>query len=354
MLKSILGKVVHGDNLTERESTYMMNQMMNGTFSEVPLGAFLAAMATKGPSEEEMTTFARTMRKHSLQVTYEGDLLDIVGTGGGKAKTFNISTTAAMVIAAGGVLVAKHGNRAKTSRSGSADMLEALGVNIFLSPESCLDMLRQIGICYFYTRYYYYMMKRIDAVRNQLGIATIFDVLRPLTNPAHATLEILGVNVPHLVKPMAHVLAGLGVRHGMVVYGQDGTDEISAAAATTVCEFTEDEFSMYEIVPEQFNLPRCNVEDLRGGTPKENAAITRHVLHGEKGPYRTAILLNAGAGLYIGGAALTLEGGIKTARRLIDSGLAWEKMEDFIYMSQNMGKVEKVKLAMYKESEDMV
>jgi anthranilate phosphoribosyltransferase len=350
----MLDKVVHGSNLTERESAYMMNQMMNGTFSDVPLGAFLAAMATKGPSEEEMTVFARTMREHSLQVAYEGDLFDIVGTGGGKAKTFNISTTAAIVIAAGGVLVAKHGNRAKTSRSGSADMLEALGVNIFLSPESCLDMLRQIGICYFYTRYYYYMMKRIDAVRNQLGITTIFDVLRPLTNPAHATLEILGVNVPHLVEPMAHVLAGLGVRHGMVVYGQDGTDEISAAAATTICEFTEDEFSTYEIRPEQFNLPRCNVEDLRGGIPKENAAITRHVLHGEKGPHRTAILLNAGAGLYIGGAALTLEGGIKAARRLIDSGLAWEKMEDLIYMSQNMGKVEKVKLATYKESEDMV
>jgi anthranilate phosphoribosyltransferase len=311
-------------------------------------------MTAKVPSEGEMVSFARTMREHSLQVSYDGDLFDIVGTGGGKAKTFNISTTAAIVIAAGGVLVAKHGNRAKTSRSGSADMLEALGVNIFLSPESCLDMLRQIGICYFYTRYYYYMMKRIDGVRQQLGIHTIFDVLRPLTNPAHATREILGVNTLDLLEPMAHVLSRLGVRHGMVVYGQDGIDEISAAAATTICEFTEDGFSTYEIRPEQFNLPRCNTEDLRGGSPKENAAIARRVMRGEKGPCRTAILLNAGAGLYIGGKALTLEGGIKAARRIIDSGAALKKMEDFIYMSQNMGKVEKVRLTTYKEQEDMI
>jgi anthranilate phosphoribosyltransferase len=354
MLKSLLDKVVHGNNLTGRESAYLMDQMMDGTISDVPLGAFLAAMETKGPSEREMTAFAQTMRKHSLQVSCEGDLFDIVGTGGGKAKTFNISTTAAIVIAAGGVLVAKHGNRAKTSRSGSADMLEALGVNIFLSPESCLDMLRQIGICYFYTRYYYYMMKRIDVVREQLGITTIFDVLRPLTNPAHATREILGVNKLSLVEPMAHVLANLGVIHGMVVYGQDGTDEISAAAKTTVCEFTEEGFSTYEISPEQFNLPRCGIEDLRGGFPRENAAMTRRVLRGEKGPRRTAILLNAGAGLYVGGKALTWEGGITMARRIIDSGLALKKMEQFIYMSQNMGKVEKVKLTSYKESEDTV
>ena len=209
MLTSLLKTITKGKDLSERESAIVMEQIMEGTISDVQLAAFLAALTTKGASEREITAFARTMRKYSMHVPCTMDVFDIVGTGGGRTKTFNISTTASFVIAAGGVRVAKHGNRAKTSRSGSADVLEALGANIFLSPESCLDMLGQIGLCYFYTRYYYYMMKRIDAVREQLGIYTVFDVLRPLTNPAHAVYEILGVNAPHLVEPMAHVLAAL-------------------------------------------------------------------------------------------------------------------------------------------------
>ena len=281
------------------------------------------------------------------------DVFDIVGSGG-RTKTFNISTTASFVIAAGGVRVAKHGNRAKTSRSGSADVLEALGANIFLSPESCLDMLGQIGLCYFYTRYYYYMMKRIDAVCEQLGIYTVFDVLRPLTNPAHAVYEILGVNAPHLVEPMAHVLAALGVRHGMVVYGQDGSDEISASAATTICEFTPESFSTYEIRPEDFNLPRASRDELRGGLPKHNAAITRAVLDGRKGGARTAVLLNAGAGLYVGGSVLNLYAGVRKAARLIDSGLARQKLDDFLILSQRLGQAEKVKLIADRDPEDMV
>ena len=267
MLTSLLKTITKGKDLSERESAIVMEQIMEGTISDVQLAAFLAALTTKGASEREITAFARTMRKYSMHVPCTMDVFDIVGTGGGRTKTFNISTTASFVIAAGGVRVAKHGNRAKTSRSGSADVLETLGANIFLSPESCLDMLGQIGLCYFYTRYYYYMMKRIDAVREQLGIYTVFDVLRPLTNPAHAVYEILGVNAPHLVEPMAHVLAALGVRHGMVVYGQDGSDEISASAATTICEFTPESFSTYEIRPEDFNLPRASRDELRGGLP---------------------------------------------------------------------------------------
>ena len=337
MLTSLLKTITKGKDLSERESAIVMEQIMEGTISDVQLAAFLAALTTKGASEREITAFARTMRKYSMHVPCTMDVFDIVGTGGGRTKTFNISTTASFVIAAGGVRVAKHGNRAKTSRSGSADVLEALGANIFLSPESCLDMLGQIGLCYFYTRYYYYMMKRIDAVREQLGIYTVFDVLRPLTNPAHAVYEILGVNAPHLVEPMAHVLAALGVRHGMVVYGQDGSDEISASAATTICEFTPESFSTYEIRPEDFNLPRASRDELRGGLPKHNAAITRAVLDGRKGGARTAVLLNAGAGLYVGGSVLNLYAGVRKAARLIDSGLARQKLDDFLILSQRLG-----------------
>ncbi len=354
MLTSLLKTITKGKDLSERESAIVMEQIMEGTISNVQLAAFLAALTTKGASEREITAFARTMRKYSMHVPCTIDAFDIVGTGGGRMKTFNISTTAAFVIAAGGVCVAKHGNRAKTSRSGSADVLEALGANIFLSPESCLDMLQQIGLCYFYTRYYYYMMKRIDAVREQLGIYTVFDVLRPLTNPAHAVYEILGVNAPHLVEPMAHVLAALGVRHGMVVYGQDGSDEISASAATTICEFTQESFSTYEISPEDFNLPRASRDELRGGLPKHNAAITRAVLDGRKDGARTAVLLNAGAGLYVGGSVLNLYAGIRKAARLIDSGLARQKLDDFLILSQRMGQAEKVKIIADRDPEDMV
>lgn len=352
MLKNVLRKIAQRQPLTARESRFVIDSMMSGTISDVQVGALLAALAVKGTTEDEMTAFAEAMREHSLRVQGQSDLFDIVGTGGDRAKTFNISTTAAIVIAAGGVRVAKHGNRAKKSRSGSADMLEALGVNIFLSPASCLDMLKQIGICYFYTRYYYYMMKRIDRVREQLGISTIFDVLRPLINPARASREILGVNEPALVEPMARVLSRLGVERGMVVYGRDGSDEISAAGNTLICEFSGQAFRTYEIQPEYFALPSCERYELRGGTPKENAAIARRVLRGERGACRTAVLLNAGAGLYIGGRAATLSAGIQRAAQLIDSGLAMEKLEDFIVMSQNMGKVEKVKITSCQDDED--
>lgn len=353
MLKQALRRITQGRDLTDQQAAFAMQQIMEGTVSNLQLGAFLAALTTKGPSEVEVTAFARTMREYSLHVPEAGDAFDIVGTGGG-VKTFNISTTAAFVIAAGGVRVAKHGNRAKTSRSGSADMLEALGANIFLSPDSCLDMLRQIGICYFYTRYYYYMMKRIDSVRDQLGIRTIFDVLRPLTNPAQAQREILGVSEEKLVEPMAHVLAVLGVKRGMVVYGQDGSDEVSAVAPTSVCEFTDHSFLTYEIEPKLFKLDRAEADEIRGGLPKDNAALTRRVLRGEKGGARTAVVLNAGAGLYIGGAAEGLYAGVRKAEELIDNGLAWQKLENFIEMSRNLGQVEKVRLAADKADADML
>lgn len=352
MLKNVMKKLTQQQPLTVRESKYIMDSMLNGTISDVQVGALLTALAVKGTTEDELTAFAEAMREHSLRIQGQEDLFDIVGTGGDTAKTFNISTTAAIVIAAGGVRVAKHGNRARKSRSGSADMLEALGVNIFLSPASCLDMIKQIGICYFYTRYYYYMMKRIDQVREQLGVPTVFDILQPLINPARASREILGVNAPDLVEPMARVLSRLGVQRGMVVHGRDGSDEISAAGPTLVCEFSGNDFRSYEIQPEDVSLPACEPHELRGGTPKENAAIARRVLRGEKNACRTAVLLNAGAGLYISGCADGWENGVQQAASLIDRGVAMEKLEDFIAMSQNMGKVEKVKITSCQDDED--
>lgn len=345
MLRCILQKVTKRHMVSERECVYVVEHMMKGHIDDIQWSALLAAWTTKGFQEDEIYALAAAIQRYSPSIPIQQDVFDIVGTGGGKEKTFNISTTAAFVIAAGGVAVAKHGTRAKTSRSGSADVLEALGANIFLSPESCCDMVRQIGLCYFYTRYYYYKMKQVDTLQRQLGIETIWDMLRPISNPASITQQVLGVSQAAWVETMAHVLSRLGVRRGMVVHGRDGTDEISAAANTLICEFSDGQYKTYEICPEQFSLQRCDVRDLRGGTPKENASITRRVLHGEKGPCRTAVLLNAGAGLYIGGSSLTLAAGIKRARQLIDSGIALEKLEDFLIMSQNMGKVEKVKIA---------
>lgn len=354
MLTSLLAAITKGQDLSDRETSFVMEQIMEGAMSDIQLAAFLAALTTKGASQREVIALARTMREYSMNVPCSDDVFDIVGTGGGRMKTFNISTTAAFVIAAGGVRVAKHGNRAKTSRSGSADLLEALGANIFLSPESCLSMLKDLGLCYFYTRYYYYMMKRIDVVREQMGIGTVFDVLRPLTNPAHAAYEILGVSEAHLVEPMAHVLAALGVRHGMVVYGKDGSDEISAAAPTTICEFTPGSFSTYEVRPEDFTLPVASRQDLEGGVPKTNALITRRIFDGEKSGARTAVLLNAGAGLYIGGQAPDFASGVRKAARLIDSGLARQKLDDFIVMSHRLGEAEKMELIADRDLEDMV
>lgn len=354
MLRCILQKVTKRQDLSERDCAYIVEHIMKGRTEDVQLSALLAALTTKGVKENELYALAVAMRQYSKPVHSQRELFDIVGTGGGSVRTFNISTTAAFVIAAGGVAVAKHGTRAKASRSGSADVLEALGANIFLSPESCCDMVRQIGLCYFYTRYYYYTMKQVDKLQRQLGIETVWDRLRPISNPASITRQVLGVSQAAWVEPMAHVLSRLGIRKGMVVHGRDGTDELSAAANTLICEFSDGQYKTYEICPEQFSLQRCDVRELQGGTPKENAAITRRVLQGEKGPCRMAILLNAGAGLYIGGASLTLAAGIKRARQLIDSGIALEKLEDFIVMSQNMGKIEKVKIATYQDDTDMV
>ena len=271
------------------------------------------------------------MRDHALQVEHDLDVLEIVGTGGDHAGSINISTTAAFLIAAAGIKVAKHGNRAASSKSGAADCLEALGINISLSPEKCVELLKEINICFFFAQKYHASMKYVGAVRKELGIRTVFNILGPLTNPAHPTTMLLGVYDEYLLDPLAQVLMSLGVKRGMVIYGQDCLDELSMSAPTSVCEFKDGWFKRYVIQPEDFGFTRCRKEDIKGGTPEENAAITRAILSGkEQGPKRDIVLLNAGAAIYLGGKAASIADGIDVARSLIANGAGLRKVEEFV------------------------
>ena len=334
MIKEAIVKIVDKQDLTYDEAYSVMNEIMSGETSPTQNAAFLAALSTKSTKAEtidEIAGCAAAMRDHALKVPHDMDVLEIVGTGGDNAHSFNISTTSALVIAASGVKVAKHGNRAASSLCGTADCLEALGVNLDLSPEKCVELLKKIGICFFFAQKYHTSMKYVGPIRKELGIRTVFNILGPLTNPASPNMQLLGVYDASLVEPLARVLTGLGVKSGMVVYGTDKLDEISASAPTLVCEFRDGNYKTYTITPEQFGFTSCKKEDLVGGTPTENAAITLGILKGgDKGPKRNAVLLNAGAALYIAGKADSFENGIKLAGELIDNGAALAKLEEFI------------------------
>ena len=334
MIKEAIVKIVDKQDLTYDEAYSVMNEIMCGETSPIQNAAFLAALSTKSTKAEtidEIAGCAAAMRDHALKVPHDMDVLEIVGTGGDNAHSFNISTTSALVIAASGVKVAKHGNRAASSLCGTADCLEALGVNLDLSPEKCVELLKKIGICFFFAQKYHTSMKYVGPIRKELGIRTVFNILGPLTNPASPNMQLLGVYDASLVEPLARVLTSLGVKSGMVVYGTDKLDEISASAPTLVCEFRDGNYKTYTITPEQFGFTSCKKEDLVGGTPAENAAITLGILKGgDKGPKRNAVLLNAGAALYIAGKADSFENGIKLAGELIDNGAALAKLEEFI------------------------
>lgn len=338
MIKEAIVKIVDKQDLTYDEAYAVINEIMNGETTATQNAAFLAALSTKSTKAEtieEISGCAAAMRDHAIKVSHNLELMEIVGTGGDGAHSFNISTTAALVAAAGGVKVAKHGNRAASSKSGTADCLEALGVNIDLSPEQCVTLLENVGICFFFAQKYHTSMKYVGAIRRELGIRTVFNILGPLTNPAQPKMQLLGVYSESLVEPLARVLVSLGVVRGMVVYGQDKLDELSLSAPTTVCEFDRDSYTSYVITPEQFGLTRCKKEDLLGGTPEENAAITRAIFSGkERGAKYDTVLLNAGAALYIGGKAESLADGIRLARELVDSGAAERKLDDFIKASR--------------------
>ena len=334
MIREMTAKLINHADLSGSETQQVIDEIMNGQTTPVQTAAFLTALQAKGATIEEITACARAMRSHATAVQAPEDLLEIVGTGGDKSNSFNISTTSSFVCAAGGCKVAKHGNRAATSKSGAADVLEALGAQISLEPAACVDLLNRVGFCFFFAQRYHKAMKYVGPVRKELSIPTVFNVLGPLTNPAHADHQVLGVYDESLVEPLAHVLHALGVKKGMAVFGTDRMDEISASAPTKVCEFTGDTFTTYTIEPEQFGLVRGKKADIVGGTPQENAAITRSVLQGEQSTRRTAVVLNAGAGLYVAGKAPTLAQGIRLAEHLIDSGKAYETLQKFITLSQ--------------------
>lgn len=331
MIREAIISLSQKRDLTYAQAEAVMNEIMGGQASPVQMSAYLTALSLKGETIDEITASAAGMRAHCVKLLHDMDVLEIVGTGGDGANSFNISTTSALVVAAGGVPVAKHGNRAASSKSGAADVLEALGVNITTAPERSAQLLQDIGICFLFAQNYHIAMKYVAPIRKELGIRTVFNILGPLSNPAGANRELMGVYEEALVEPLAQVMAKLGVTRGMVVYGQDRLDEISISAPTTVCEIRDGWFQSYEIAPEQFGYPRCGRDALVGGTPAENAAITRAVLDGtERGAKRQAVCLNAGAALYIGGRAAGIGEGVRLAEALLDSGKAKRKLEQFV------------------------
>ena len=336
MIKESIVKLVNKEDLTYDEAYAVMNEIMSGQTTATQNAAFLAALSTKSTRAEtidEIAGCAAAMRAHATQEETGMDIFEIVGTGGDNAHSFNISTTSALVAAAGGMKVAKHGNRAASSQCGTADCLEALGVNIRQSPKRCLELLNEVGMCFFFAQEYHTSMKYVGAIRKELGFRTVFNILGPLTNPGTPSLQLLGVYDEYLVEPLAQVLISLGIRRGMVVYGQDRLDEISMSAPTTVCEIRDGWFRTSVITPEEFGFTRCTKEDMKGGTPEENAEITLSVLNGEKGAKRDAVLLNAGAALYIGGKAESIKEGIILAAEIIDSGKALTTLRRLIEVS---------------------
>ncbi|MDE6426910.1 MAG: anthranilate phosphoribosyltransferase [Ruminococcus sp.] len=339
MIKEAIMKIVDKQDLTYDEAYQVVSEIMSGQTTPTQNSAFLSALSTKSTKAEtiqEITGCAAAMRDAAVKFENDLDLLEIVGTGGDNAQSFNISTTSALVIASSGVLVAKHGNRAASSLCGTADCLEALGVNINLEPEKCRQLLNEVGFCFFFAQKYHTSMKYVAPIRKELGIRTVFNILGPLTNPANPKMHLLGVYDRSLVEPIAEVLMKLGSKKGMVVYGTDKLDEISMSASTAVCEYQNGWIKNYEITPEQFGFERCTKEDLKGGTPSENAEITRKILSGEiQGHKRNAVLLNAGASIYIGGKADSMADGVKLAGEIIDSGKALETLEKLIEVSNS-------------------
>ena len=328
MIKEAIVKLAAKQNLDYETAEASMDEIMGGKASPVQMSAFLTAMAMKGETIEEITACAAGMRKHCVRLLHDQDVLEIVGTGGDHSNSFNISTTSSLVISAAGVPVAKHGNRAASSKSGAADVLEALGVKITIDPAKSAEVLKKIGLCFLFAQNYHLSMKYVAPVRKELGIRTIFNILGPLTNPAGANMELMGVYDEALVEPLARVLANLGVKKAMVVYGQDGLDEISMSAPTTVCEVKDGEFLSYVITPEQFGFTRCSKDELIGGSPQDNAQIALAILKGEKGPRRDAVVLNSAAAIHIA-KGISIEDAIREAQEVIDSGKALAQLEQF-------------------------
>ncbi len=336
MIKEAIYEVVNGKDLSFDMAKQAMTEIMSGKDTQAQIGGFLTALRLKGETIDEITAFAKAMRDKCSMVKHNGEVLEIVGTGGDEANTFNISTTAGFVIAAGGVHVAKHGNRSVSSKCGAADCLEALGVKLELNAQQNAQMLKQTGMCFMFAPVYHSSMKYAAPVRHELGVRTVFNILGPLGNPAGATMQLMGVYAQELVEPLAKVLANLGVKHGAVVHGYDGLDEITSSNKTLVCEINDGKFDTYTLDPKDYGMKYSKPEELIGGDKEVNAKITRSILEGEKSSRRNAVVLNAGMSLHLAKPELSVADGIALAGDLIDSGKALEKLETFIKTSNEV------------------
>lgn len=333
MIKETISTLAAGQDLEPAVMTQVMEEIMTGEATDAQKASFLTALAIKEATIDEITEAANVMRAHCAPFEHDMDTLEIVGTGGDKANTINISTLAAIVTSAAGIRVSKHGNRAASSKCGTADCLEALGVKIDLEAEKSIAMLRDINFCFLFAQKYHPAMRFVGAVRKEIGIPTMFNILGPLANPARANMQLMGVYDEKFVEPLAHVLVNLGVKRTMVVYGKDCMDEISLSAPTKVCEYRDGKYRTYEITPEQFGFTRCEKSDLVGGNPAENAQTVREIVDGAQGAKTDVVLLNAGAAIYTATEGMTLEDGIAKAKEILASGAAKEQLEKIIKAS---------------------
>ncbi len=335
MIREAIGRVIRGEDLDFETSKAVMYEMMDGTATQAQMGSFLTALRMKGETIDEITAFATVMREKGVKIEPVRDVMEIVGTGGDEVGTFNISTTAAFITAAAGVPVAKHGNRSVSSRSGAADVLENLGANITITPEQCEKVLEETNITFMFAQVYHSSMKYAAPVRKEIGVRTVFNILGPLSNPAGAKMQLMGVYDKKLVDPLAKVLSNLGVIRGFAVCGSDGLDEVTLTGPTDVCEIREGVLKSYEITPEQVGLTRCELKSLIGGTPEENAQITRDILTGkDQGPKREVAVFNAACAIYLGIDGYTLKDAVEKAQQVIDSGAAAQKLEEFVKATQ--------------------
>lgn len=330
MINQAINDLFLGKDLSTETARKVMTQMMEGKATDSQIGAYLAAMRMKGETIDEITASAEAMREKSVKLTTQKDVLDIVGTGGDELNSFNISTVSAFVVAAAGVAVAKHGNRSVSSKCGSADVLEALGANIFLTAEQSAQILEETGFCFMIAQTYHAAMRHVSPVRKQLGVRTMFNILGPLVNPAGANKQLLGVYDEALVEPLAHVLNQLNVKRAMVVHGHDGLDEVTVTSETSISEVNNGQVTHYTITPEQFGLERGQLSELIGGNPAENAEIALSILNGEKGARRNIVVMNAACCLYMGKDDLSLLDCVRLAEEMLDSGKAKAKLDEFV------------------------
>ena len=334
MIKEAIYEIVNGNDLSYEMAEQVMDEIMSGEASQIHMGAFLTGLRMKGETIDEITACAAGMRKHCTRLLHDMDVLEIVGTGGDEVGTFNISTISSMVVSAAGIPVAKHGNRSVSSKCGAADVLEALGADITISPAKSTKILDEIGFCFLFAQTYHTAMRFVAPVRKELGIRTIFNILGPLANPAGANYQLLGVYDEKLVEPLTQVLLKLGVKRAIVVHGQDGLDEITLSAPTTCCELRDGTLKSYVLEPEQVGLKKCSLNELIGGDPEENAAIAMSILNGKKGPKRDAVVLNSAACIYMVRDGITLTDAVKEAEEILDSGRARVQLEKYVALSR--------------------